>query len=213
MTKRKCRIILKDSIIWGSIHFVGIPILKFYITPDRISYYNKLDRTFYEGNFNILKRQLGIEIGFEHLQNLLLGDLIKTVDPQLYQLEQFKKYYLFKSSGKDILNQITIAPFYKIIKEKIQTRNNLNMTIQYEDYQKINDQHIPGEIKIFTSGHKHIHLAYKNHLYVYTQRAAQDQMLFYSTVVFFLCLDCLVKNCKQNISLLYSITELHYQGL
>lgn len=154
--------ILKDSIIWGSIYFVGIPILKFYITPDRISYYNKLDRTFYEGNFNILKRQLGIEIGFEHLQNLLLGDLIKTVNPQLYQLEQFNKYYLFKSPGNDILNQIIIAPFYKIIKEEIQTRNNLNMTIQYEDYQKINDQHIPGEIKIFTSGHKRILLAYKN---------------------------------------------------
>lgn len=53
-----------------------ISVVKALITPDKVSFYNKLDGTYFEGNFKYLSDLLGTELDFEKVQNLLIGEAL-----------------------------------------------------------------------------------------------------------------------------------------
>ena len=46
------------------------------ITKDKVQFYNKLDNTYFEGDYTISEKYLGVHLGFEALENLLLGQLL-----------------------------------------------------------------------------------------------------------------------------------------
>ena len=151
--------ILKDSIIWGSMNFLGIPMLKFYITPDKIQYYNKIDQTYYDGNFDLLQKEFGLSFNFNNLQNLLTGDLITDLSPAHTQLKTTAKSYWLVPNDSLIKN-IEISPFFKILSGYFQAPN-ANIQLKYKDYQKIDKQNLPKNLEI-KSGAKLIQLHYKN---------------------------------------------------
>jgi len=159
--KGKIRI-LKDSIIWGSLNFLGIPMVKFYITPQKIQYYNKINKEYYDGNFELLQKKLGIELNFNHLQNLLVGDLLfKPQQIQNLKIEQ--KSYLLRTKNS-MLDSIRISPFFKILSEDL-TYDNHSLKINYIDYQEVKKENLPKKLILFTSGSKpnlKLILHYKN---------------------------------------------------
>lgn len=63
----------KDKVIWIS---APLGIAKMMATPEKVQYYNRLDSTFFDGDFSYLSTLLGVEIGFNELQNLLLGNAL-----------------------------------------------------------------------------------------------------------------------------------------
>ncbi len=142
--------ILKDSIIWGSLNFLGIPVVKFYITPNRIQYYNKIDQTYYDGNFELLQDQLGIPIDFVNLQRLLTGDLITDISSENTDLKIFKNYYTL-IPGNAYLNTAKITPFYKILSETLSKTPQHKITIDYADYQSFKKENLPKSILIKTA--------------------------------------------------------------
>ena len=68
--------IKKDEIIWINIKFFGIPMAKAIITPTKVSYYEKLNGTYFEGDFSMLSNWLGTDLDFNKVQNLFLGKAI-----------------------------------------------------------------------------------------------------------------------------------------
>ena len=66
----------KDRTIWMSATKLGIPIAKVKITPNRVVYYEKLKRTYFDGNFSLLSKWLGTELDYDKVQNILLGQAI-----------------------------------------------------------------------------------------------------------------------------------------
>ena len=66
--------IKKDQIIWMSASFLGFPIAKAKITPEKVQYYEKIKQTYFDGDFSLLSSVLGREINFQQLQNILLGE-------------------------------------------------------------------------------------------------------------------------------------------
>jgi len=151
--------ILKDSIIWGSMNFLGIPMLKFYITPGKIQYYNKIDQTYYDGNFDLLQKEFGLSFNFNNLQNLLTGDLITDLPPAHTQLKTTSKSYWLVPNDSLIKN-IEISPFFKMLSGYFQA-SKANVQLKYKDYQKIDKQNLPKNLEI-KSGAKLIQLHYKN---------------------------------------------------
>ncbi len=151
--------ILKDSIIWGSMNFLGIPMLKFYITPDKIQYYNKIDQTYYDGNFDLLQKEFGLSFNFNNLQNLLLGDLITEVNPENTQLKiTTKSYWLVPNDS--LIKNLEVSPFFKMLSGYFQAAK-ANVQLKYKNYQKIDNQNLPKNLEI-KSGSKQIQLHYKN---------------------------------------------------
>ena len=62
--------IKKDEIIWINIKFFGIPMAKALITPKKVSYYEKINGTYFEDDFSMLSNWLGTDLNFQKVQNL-----------------------------------------------------------------------------------------------------------------------------------------------
>ena len=52
----------KDKTIWMSATKFGLPIAKVKITPKRVMYYEKLQRTYFDGDFSLLSKWLGTDL-------------------------------------------------------------------------------------------------------------------------------------------------------
>lgn len=68
--------IRKDSVIWVSASLLGIEGVRARVTPDSVQVINKLEKTYYAGNFDYLQRQFHVPITFAQLQAMLLGDYV-----------------------------------------------------------------------------------------------------------------------------------------
>jgi len=157
--------ILKDSIIWGSINFMGIPVVKFYLTPSQVQYYNKIDKTYYTGNYRKIREWLGTDLDFDHLQNLLLGNML--YDPSLlkdYELEISPSHYQLKNTS-DLLSRIKINPDYKITEEWLTPSDIQKIKITYSDYKRLKKNLLPQKLHIRSFGPEkqlQLDLNYKN---------------------------------------------------
>ena len=63
----------KDKAIWLS---APLGIAKVLITPEKAAFFNRLDSTYFNGDFSYISRLLGVEVDFDALQNLLLGNAL-----------------------------------------------------------------------------------------------------------------------------------------
>ena len=75
----------KDKTIWMSATKLSIPVAKIMITPDGVKFYEKIKRTYFEGDFSYLSKLLGAELDFDKFQNLLLGQAILDLKEQKYE--------------------------------------------------------------------------------------------------------------------------------
>ncbi|MCC3159955.1 DUF4292 domain-containing protein [Hymenobacter sp. 15J16-1T3B] len=69
----------KDSVIWVSASLLGIEGIRARITPDSVQVINKLEKTYYAGNFDYLRRQFNVPITFVQLQSMLIGDYVPAM--------------------------------------------------------------------------------------------------------------------------------------
>ena len=68
--------IKKDEQILISIRFLGITMAKALITPTAVNYYEKINGSYFEGDFSALSQWLGTDLDFIKIQNMLLGRAI-----------------------------------------------------------------------------------------------------------------------------------------
>jgi len=143
--------IKKNEQILVSIRFLGITMAKALITPTSVSYYEKLNASYFEGDFSTLSKWLGTDLDFNKVQNILIGqamdDLTKgnyqdSLVDQTYRLENIsndntKKYFFF-DKDKFLLNKQEIA----------QIAENRKMEVSYSDYKLYNETSIPSDIAI-----------------------------------------------------------------
>lgn len=156
--------ILKDSIVWISVNFLGFPIAKMYITPHKIQYYNKINSEYYDGSFDFINQKLGTALNFDNLQNLLMGDAISD-DLSAYKLSINKDYYELKAQKNQPVKVLKIYSFFKILSELIESRKGEKLEISYFDYQRIEREQLPKKLKVKTrntSKNMEIEMEYKN---------------------------------------------------
>ncbi|NJB71542.1 hypothetical protein GGR42_002004 [Saonia flava] len=139
----------RDKAIWIS---APLGMVKAYITPDRVSFYNKLQNEYFDGNFNYLSNLLGTELDFKKVENLLLGQAIfdlrqekynATVNNSNYELKPKKVHELFKA-----LFQIEPKNFKMATQQISQPWEKRLLEIQYKNYQEIDKRVLPNEIGI-----------------------------------------------------------------
>jgi hypothetical protein len=139
----------KDSAIWIS---APLGIVKAFITPERVSFYNKLDNEYFDGDFGYLSELLGTELNFEKLQRLLLGEAIldlkedrydASVNGNHYQLRPRKSLELFKA-----LFEVEPKNFKMASQQISQPLQNRMLQIDYKNYQVIDKRVVPNEVFI-----------------------------------------------------------------
>ena len=140
---------LKDQIIWLSSSF---NIIRVMITPEKVSYYNKLDNTFFDGDFSLLSDILGTDLDFEKVQNLLLGTPLFKLNKTDYSMSVNNNAYLFQPNEQLALFELfyIINPtHFKIESQQLsQTIEARFLQIDYLNYQKVEKESLPENIKI-----------------------------------------------------------------
>jgi len=139
----------KDKTIWLS---APLSVVKVLITPRRVSFYNKLDNSFFDGDFSYLSNLLGTELDFAKVQNLLLGQAIfdlkkeryrSDIAENTYRLKPVKEFELFK-------HLFLVEPaHYKMAMQQIaQPGASRLLNVNYKTYQKVGEKVFPNTIQV-----------------------------------------------------------------
>lgn len=138
----------KDQVIWIS---APLGMVKAHITPDRVSFYNKLQNEYFDGDFSYLSELLGTELDFAKVQNLLLGEAVldlrddrytSTINGNHYQLKPKRARELFK-----ILFQLEPGNFKIATQEISQPEEDRRLSAKYT-YQDISGKVLPNQVHI-----------------------------------------------------------------
>lgn len=140
---------LKDQIIWISSSF---NIIRVMITPEKVGYYNKLDNTYFDGDFRFLSEILGTDLDFEKVQNLLIGNPLFNLNKTDYSMSVNNEKYLFQPNEQLALFELfyVVNPaHFKIDSQQLsQTLEARFLQIDYLNYQEIDKQSLPENMKI-----------------------------------------------------------------
>ena len=143
--------IKKDEIIWINIKFLGIPMAKAMITPTKVSYYEKINNTYFEGDFSMLSNWLGTDLDFNKVQNLFLGKAIDDLTKDKWVSEVVEKMFkLSLPNDSDVAKEFYFeGANYLLKKETInQASKNRNLEIRYPSYKEDKGMFLPNEINI-----------------------------------------------------------------
>ncbi|CAM4136207.1 DUF4292 domain-containing protein [Zobellia nedashkovskayae] len=156
----------KDKAIWMS---APLGMVKAYITPGRVTFYNKLQNEYFDGNFEYLSNFLGTELDFKQVQNMLMGQALFNLrdakyDASVvngdYQLKPKKAMDLFK-----VMFQIEPKNFKMASQQLSQPLKKRLLQVNYTDYQKIGKYVLPQRIAVAAiegEERKTVDIEYKN---------------------------------------------------
>lgn len=151
--------IKKDEVIWlkGS---KFITVFKAEITPTSVRYYSSVFKNSFVGDFSMIKELLGVEINFEQLQNLFLGQSLLNVKEEKQGVEITNNRYVLSPEIQAELFDIffTINPAHFKLEEQwiVNNEKNLRLDIKYPSYNLINEVVFPSEINVKAKNSKSV---------------------------------------------------------
>ena len=158
----------KGKHIWVKASILGITLAKILITPKRVSYYEKISRTYFDGDFALLSSWLGTDLDFEKAENILLGQSIFSMNSSEFtSMVVDNKYKIEPKIQPDqfIFSVLLNPDNFKVAKETLAQPNDQRLlTVDYSSYQKVKGDFYPLEMVINTSENNkktRIELSYK----------------------------------------------------
>lgn len=142
----------KDKTIWMSATKFGFPVAKVKITPTRVSYYEKIKRTYFDGDFSLLSKFLGTELDYDKVQNILLGQAVLNLKKGKYDSELFNNSYQLAPREQNELFGILFflnPDNFKLKRQEIRNdENNQVLLVSYPNYKEIRGEQFPENIHI-----------------------------------------------------------------
>lgn len=129
--------IKKDEQILVSVRFLGITMAKALITPKSVKYYEKINSSYFEGDYAMLSRWLGTDLDFEKVQNMLIGQAMDDLHKASYTATVDKKYYKLERSDPGNTQKFFYfeGENYLIKKQEIsQPSQQRDLTVSYPGY-------------------------------------------------------------------------------
>jgi hypothetical protein len=144
--------IKKEEQILVSVRFLGITMAKALITPQGVSYYEKINGSYFEGDFKGLSQWLGTDLNYSKIQNLLVGQAIDDLTKGKYKetLEANQKYKL-----EDLSNENTQKSFFidalKFVLQKqeiAQAKEGRSIEVAYGNFEQYANVALPSNVQI-----------------------------------------------------------------
>ena len=161
--------IQKDSAIWISFSKLGFPVAKIMITQNRVQFYEKISRTYFDGDFTLISKSLGTDFDFNKIQNLFIGEPLLDLKEEKYAVDIQEKQYVLHPKNRNPLFDILfwIDPYhFKLTKEQIKHPSKTqSLTINYKGYSQLNNTLFPKGFHIKAVDKKRqtiIDVTYKN---------------------------------------------------
>jgi len=138
-----------DNTIWVN---AFLNMMRVKITPDRVRFFNKLDKTYFDGDYALISELLGTNLGFENLQNLLLGEAVFDINPKEFKkLKHASAYKLTPKKSNPLFELLYIINpvYFKLDAQQLsQSLKQNTLNIKYQSYQKIHGIVIPESLSI-----------------------------------------------------------------
>lgn len=157
----------KDETLWMSARLAGLfEVAKMMITPNNIKFYERLDNSYFDGDFKLISDFLGIELNYSQVENLLLGQAVKPILLKQTDLHKTKDYYQLDTSYENgVFQSLIIDAKAFNIKEQTLIKDDKKVKIVYTAYQIIDKTVFPKEMVIMSGNGDDltsISLVYKN---------------------------------------------------
>jgi hypothetical protein len=158
----------KDEKILISIRFIGITMAKALITPDKVQYYEKINGSYFEGNYASLSQWLGTDLDFQKVQNMLIGESFDDLKIEKYDtLLEDKLYKLSANSNTGISKTFYLgSDTFLINKQEISQKTQGRMLqVSYPERKQASEAFLPLRIAIEAiqkSGKTNININYNS---------------------------------------------------
>jgi hypothetical protein len=166
--------IIRDSVIWLSISKFGLEAARFLITQDSAKMINRINNTYFVGDFGYVCEIFKIDFDYDMLQALIVGndfsyydnDVFKaSIDNKEYKLStvgrrKLKKYVKRENEAQRVLIQdIWLDPeTFKIVKISMKEvkQENRRFDSFYSGFEMIDDQRFPFNLRVEINDEKKI---------------------------------------------------------
>ena len=154
--KRKQQVIInlrmeKSKSIWMSASMI-VPIAKLLVTPDRVSFYEKFQKTFFEGDVSFINQQFDTSFEFKDLQNLLMGLPLTNINRGRWESISHPKYYILTPKSDKLRFRPTFffdPNNFLLLEQRFMVQGTQqSLTIKYLNHQKLEGEFVPGEVQI-----------------------------------------------------------------
>lgn len=140
----------KDKVIWLN---ATLSLVRAKITPEGVGFYNKLDNTYFDGDYTLINDLLGTTLTFQNIQNVLLGSTLFDTNTKDFALTTHEESYVLAPKDQDTMYEIFMLlnpkHFRADSQQVAQMLQNRMLQIDYLDYQDVEEKIFPKNIKVF----------------------------------------------------------------
>jgi len=142
--------IKKDEKILVSIRFLGITMAKALITPKEVKYYEKINGTYFEGDYAALSQWLGTDLDFQKVQNMLIGKPIDDLTKGIYTSTIIDKFYKLNTFENKTEKSFLFEGEHYLLKKQeiIQPSQEREFDVNYPNFQEISATYLPASLFI-----------------------------------------------------------------
>jgi len=161
-----------DSAIWISISpALGIEVARVLITRDSLKFLNRLSSTFFEGNYAYLNDLLQIEVNFDMIQSIFLGNAylhysvenyVSARDSEGFILSTLKKRRIRRDNELDVpqilTQEIWFSPVYqKVVRMELQDyRPSRKFSVNYLSFTQEENLLLPEKLSVQAQAEKQV---------------------------------------------------------
>lgn len=162
--------------IWVNISKFGINGARALITPNGLKAYEKLDRSYIDGDFGYFNRLLKVDfIDYDKLQNLLLGRIFVDIKTNEFNSEIIDNHYVLNykennqllqnpKEGKYIQTYKIGSDFYLREAFLKDPKSKMELSVTYDNWIKVGNEVFPKNVKVIVKDKKtqKVELEYNN---------------------------------------------------
>lgn len=142
---------IKDSVIWMRGN-KAITVFKAKITPNMFSFYSPISKEYFEGDYSMIEKLLGVNLSFEQLQDLLLGKSIFEMKGKRFSSDVIGNSYKLTPKVQEKLFDV----FYKVNPNHFKLdqlfleneERDLTLQINYNRYDELKEDLVPTRVEI-----------------------------------------------------------------
>jgi hypothetical protein len=137
--------------LWMSASMI-IPIAKLMITPNKVSFYEKFQKNYFQGTFDLINSPFKTDFDFKDIENLFLGK--PFVDPAVGKWKQISNpiHYVLIPTGKrsGLLPTLFFDPVSFLLKEQrlLIPGTTQTLSIKYLNHMRIEGENLPQRIEV-----------------------------------------------------------------
>ncbi|WP_439152111.1 DUF4292 domain-containing protein [Winogradskyella sp.] len=139
----------KDKVIWLS---AKLGLARMMITPERVRFYNKLDNEYFDGDYKLLSDFVGVELDFNKVQNILLGQAIYNLKEEPHNVSVNNNSYALQPKDQNVLLElfylVNPSHFKMDSLQLFQQLKKRMLQVDYASYQEVKKQILPQNIRI-----------------------------------------------------------------